>query len=138
MLIGPIPSGFQDGLYRVRLQGNNLSGRMPVFPPSILSLELDSNRLSGGIEDAVANLPNVKKLNLNGNRFTGNIPASLGTVSQQMKELRLHDNNFGGNVPGDLCVLRMHNFEFKRLSVDCKEVQCECCAPECPWRPNGR
>jgi len=134
-LIGPIPNGWKDGLYRVRLQDNILSGPMPVFPPSMLSIELGNNRLSGPIGTAVTNLPNLKKLNLQENRFTGPIPASLGALTQ-IKEIRLHGNKFGGAVPGDVCVLRMHNFDFKKLSVDCKEVQCECCVPECPW--NGR
>ena len=134
MLIGPIPSGFADGLYRVRLSGNNLSGPMPIFPPSVLTIELDDNRLSGPIDNAVANLPRLKKLNVHGNRFTGGIPASLGTVSTEVKEIRLHDNLFRGVVPADLCIARMQNFNFKRLSVDCKAVECECCAPECPFR----
>lgn len=131
-LIGPIPSGFADGLYRVRLQSNALSGPLPAFPESVLTLQVEDNRLSGEITEAVANLPNLKKLNLNDNKFTGDIPAALGSVSTGVKEIRLHGNKFDGQMPAELCVLRMQNFDFKRLSVDCNEVECECCAPECP------
>lgn len=131
-LIGPIPSGFAEGLYRVRLQNNALSGPLPTFPESVLTIQVEENRLSGDLAEAVANLPNLKKLNVNDNRFTGEIPATLGSVSTGVKEIRLHGNKFTGQVPSDLCVLRMQNFEFKRLSVDCGRIECECCAPECP------
>ena len=132
-LVGAIPqTPFAEGLFRVKLYNNDLTGPLPVFPTSLLTLDVSNNRLDGTLDTALANLPKLKKLSLNGNKFDGTIPRSLGIVSSDLKEARFQDNKLTGEMPGEICQSRvMDPIGFKRLAVDCDEVQCQCCTPEC-------
>jgi len=71
-------------------------------------LQLPYNFLLGSIPDELGNLNSLKTLLLEGNDLTGTMPESVCA-------LRQNDNLTGSSQALDL------------LSVDCDEVECECC-----------
>ncbi|GAA0182341.1 hypothetical protein LIER_30360 [Lithospermum erythrorhizon] len=60
------------------------------------TLSLRSNLLQGKLPSDIASLPSLQYLFLEGNNFSGNIPASL---SRQLNVLDLSFNVFTGNIP---------------------------------------
>ena len=85
------------------LSDNNLSGAIPpeIGDMSILaSLDLSGNDLSGKIPAAVGNLVNLDSLNLADNGLSGQIPPSLGGIVNL--KLSLNGNEFTGCLPAIL------------------------------------
>ncbi|KAG6631263.1 hypothetical protein CIPAW_13G078900 [Carya illinoinensis] len=88
---------------------NNLFG---VFPPflynfsSIKIISLAFNNFSGDLRpDLGIALPNLQKLGMAGNKFTGSIPASLSNASG-FQEIDIPTNYFTGNIPTEFGNLR--------------------------------
>ena len=67
----------------------------------VTRLELRGNRLSGEIPASLGSLSNLKTLDLSGNRLSGEIPASLGSLSN-LAGLDLNVNELTGNIPAEL------------------------------------
>ncbi|KAM3242246.1 hypothetical protein ACQJBY_054742 [Aegilops geniculata] len=125
-LEGSIPDELGQLLHlKELLLGNNkLSGKLPhaILNPSgslqILGLEFNmlSNALPPNIGDR---LPSLIQLNLAGNLFEGNIPASLGNA-QGLKLIDLSNNSFTGTIPtsfGKLSNLTTLNLENNQLET---------------------
>ena len=65
--------------------------------PNLYRLELDGNRLSGEIPAELGSLPNLEYLYLADNRLSGEIPVELGTIPN----LKLDGNQLSPNPPKD-------------------------------------
>ncbi len=64
----------------------------------VVSLDLDSNELTGSIPSELGDLAGLKELELSGNRLTGSIPSELGGLSK-LEELDLSGNLLTGSIP---------------------------------------
>ncbi|KAG5629375.1 hypothetical protein H5410_001092 [Solanum commersonii] len=111
--IGGIPAtiGYLTELYWLDLADNKLTGTIPVSNGSNPGLDMlvhtkhfhfGKNQLSGEIPASLfhSNLSLIHLL-VENNKFTGNIPDTLGHV-QTMEVLRLDRNSFSGSVPQNL------------------------------------
>ena len=67
----------------------------------VMGLDLDNNDLSGEIPSDLANLANLRWLNLVGNQVSGEVPSELGGLSN-LHTLSLYDNNLTGEIPPQL------------------------------------
>ncbi|KAL4594966.1 hypothetical protein ACB092_12G057300 [Castanea dentata] len=129
-------------LEKINLSANLLEGPLPLLPTNLSILNLSENRFSGSISsickinggllkhlDLSNNLlsgqlpncfmhwPSLVILNLAGNNFYGEVPSSLGLLSQ-LKTLSLSNNSFSGNLPLSLkncSLLTFINFENNRF-----------------------
>jgi hypothetical protein len=64
----------------------------------LTNLGLDENQLSGEIPPSLGNLSQLQVLYLDVNQLSGNIPSALGDLSQ-LQALYLDDNDLSGEVP---------------------------------------
>ncbi|KAF5446747.1 hypothetical protein F2P56_032350 [Juglans regia] len=110
-LEGEIPDTLSQmiSLESFQVGKNNLSG---VFPPflynfsSIKVISLAFNNFSGDLRpDLGIALPNLQKLGMGGNKFTGSIPAALSNASG-FQEIDIPTNYFTGNIPMEFGNLR--------------------------------
>ena len=67
----------------------------------MVSIDLSSNYLTGGIPEELASLGGVINLNLSRNHLTGKIPAMIG-VMRSLESLDLSENNLYGELPQSL------------------------------------
>ncbi|KAG7580823.1 Leucine-rich repeat, partial [Arabidopsis suecica] len=67
----------------------------------LTTLDLSYNHLRGQIPSSIGNLSQLTSLYLSGNYFSGWIPSSLGNLFH-LTSLRLYDNNFVGEIPSSL------------------------------------
>ncbi|CAO2169595.1 unnamed protein product [Urochloa humidicola] len=74
--------------------------------PSLRILELPGNRLTGEIPSSIGTLSRLAVLNLADNQLTGAIPASITSLSS-LKHLDLANNQLTGRVPSDIGKLSM-------------------------------
>ncbi|KAJ6737127.1 hypothetical protein OIU85_019216 [Salix viminalis] len=114
-LNGPIPGSFFTSLTltNLNLSGNQFSGPIPaqgsgagellVLPsyPSMESLDLSQNSLSGLLPSGIGNFANLKSLNLSGNDLSGKLPIELSKLTF-LQYLDLSANNFQGKIPDKL------------------------------------
>ncbi|KAK1283908.1 putative leucine-rich repeat receptor-like protein kinase [Acorus calamus] len=113
---GPIPAslGSLSQLYWLDLGDNQLSGTLPVSTSSSPGLDLlvntkhfhfNKNQLSGPIPEKLfsSNMTLIHIL-FDNNQFTGNIPASIGSVLS-LEVLRLDKNALTGPVPSNISKL---------------------------------
>ena len=111
-------------LEELRLDGNELSGRLPVqWGAGLKVVDLSRNDFTGGIPAGLAELPNLEELRLDWNELSGilpvqwggglevvdlsrnelygEIPEALGTLAN-LETLALGHNNFRGCIPVSL------------------------------------
>ncbi|XP_043694142.1 probable LRR receptor-like serine/threonine-protein kinase At3g47570 [Telopea speciosissima] len=104
---GGIPESFGQlkNLYFLSLSRSNLSGMFPVSLYNLSSLESIyalQNQLHGGLpRDVGLTLPNLKKLGIGQNLFSGSIPSSISNIST-LQVIDLGGNNFVGPIPNNL------------------------------------
>ncbi|XP_044505671.1 receptor-like protein EIX2 [Mangifera indica] len=102
-LSGKIPPslGSLHKILTLRLSSNNFSGEVPTFSnfTRLRILDLQHNALSGKLPEWIGeSLPSLLVLNLGSNRFNGNIPLQLcHLVNIQILDLSL--NNISGSIP---------------------------------------
>ena len=105
------------------LLGNNLSGTLPAFPPSIKTLLLGDNSFSGNISQ-ICSAPNLRAVDLSLCKFSGQLPSCVGSLTnlfslsafrnkltgtlnpnlanlEQLEILHLGENSFEGPIPAD-------------------------------------
>ena len=133
-LTGRLLQKFNDGLVRLRLSNNQLTGEVPsTLPLSLIALYLNDNDLDGTLDGVIGSLPNVRQIQLQGNHFIGNIPKSLKFM-KNLRIARFEDNKLEGSMPQEICDMKISNSGLALLSVDCEDVDCDCCIPECTER----
>ncbi len=92
------PEGY---VVQISLPGASLHGCLPEELGNLTELRrlnLDSNEITGNIPETFAQLKKMEVLSLCGNRLQGSIPSFLGSFTN-LKELWLHDNYFTGSIP---------------------------------------
>ncbi|KAE9608053.1 hypothetical protein Lal_00003694 [Lupinus albus] len=129
LLTGTIPDSIANStrLYWLNLSFNSFSGPIPAtltHSVSLTFLDFHHNNLSGSIPNTwgggsvKSGFFRLQSLILDHNLFTGNIPASLGSLSE-LKEISLSHNQFSGAIPneiGTLSRLQILDFSSNALS----------------------
>ena len=76
-------------------------------------------------------LVNMRRCWLYDNDLTGPIPSELNNWGQ-LQVLELYGNSLSGDMPMAVCdAVDASDYEFRTLSVDCEEVNCQNCCTEC-------
>ncbi|KAF2311805.1 hypothetical protein GH714_026814 [Hevea brasiliensis] len=100
------------------LSDNQLSGSLPIPPPSIKIYAIQDNRLMGEISSIICRLNSLQVLDLSDNNLNGALPQCFGNFSTSVQILDLGGNNFHGQIPHigtTECNLRMLNLKFNKL-----------------------
>jgi Leucine-rich repeat (LRR) protein len=88
----------------ISLYGNGLSGSIPTLLGSLANLQylsLESNQLTGPIPPELGDLGKLWFLNLSHNQLSGTIPAELGSLTS-LQYLVLNFNSLSGAIPAEL------------------------------------
>ncbi|KAK4481045.1 hypothetical protein RD792_011914 [Penstemon davidsonii] len=87
----------------IKLSGKNLMGTIPIELTKLgglVELWLDNTSLSGSIPD-FSGCQNLKKIHLENNQLTGELPSSLARLPN-LKELYIQNNKLSGKVTSGL------------------------------------
>ncbi|XP_047975774.1 receptor-like protein EIX2 [Salvia hispanica] len=134
---GTIPSLSSSSIEIIDLSYNQFSGHIPLFPANAVNIQLSGNKFSGTISsicktshnglmfldrsnnqlvgkvpDCWEKLPNLHSLNLASNKFSGEIPPSLGNL-QNSVALQMHGKESGYKT--NLEFLKLIDFSSNRL-----------------------
>lgn len=83
------------------MESSNLTGPLPPWPlPSVQSINLIGNQLTGSIPDEWTKLPSLAIMSLQNNQLNGSLPSSM-TFNQSfgVNALSVDGNNFSGRLP---------------------------------------
>ena len=93
----------------------------------VVSLDLDSNELTGSIPSELGGLSKLEELDLSGNLLTGSIPYVLGGLSK-LERLYLDGNRLTGKLPSALTSLDQLDI-FRWDDQDVADGETPLCAP---------
>ncbi|XWS36246.1 hypothetical protein CRYUN_Cryun20dG0068900 [Craigia yunnanensis] len=116
-LSGSVPPFLSQALTRLDLKHNALSGSFAPdsLPPSLQSLSLSWNQLTGPVDRLLSRLDQLNYLDLSLNQFTGPIPGRL--FSFPIINIQLERNLFSGTVqPADQVTISTVDLSHNRLS----------------------
>ncbi|XVF72506.1 hypothetical protein PTKIN_Ptkin12aG0126500 [Pterospermum kingtungense] len=116
-LSGSVPPFVSQVLTRLDLKHNTITGSLAPdsLPPSLQSLSLSWNQLTGPVDRLLSRLDQLNYLDLSLNQFTGPIPARL--FSFPITNLQLERNQFYGSVqPVDQVTIPTIDLSHNRLS----------------------
>lgn len=65
---------------------------------NVISINLPSNNLSGGLPEELGDLFNLSNLDVSSNNLSGVIPENIGNLSN-LTRFNVWKNNIGGNIP---------------------------------------
>jgi hypothetical protein len=126
--------GNLKSIFALWLDSNSISGRIPTsigLLTDLASLSITTSTLSGAIPTEMARLTELKRLWLYDNRLSGRIPLEFSALTN-LEVVELYQNNLVGVMPPMVCqAIRTAAYEFKTLSADCGEVQCDGCCTSC-------
>ncbi|KAK6128564.1 hypothetical protein DH2020_037708 [Rehmannia glutinosa] len=114
-LNGSIPRGLLrlPKLTQVELQDNLLSGAFPEtdgLSTTLGQISLSNNHLTGPLPPSIGNFAaGVQKLLLDGNKFSGRIPAEIGKL-QQLSKLDFSHNEFSGPIAPEISRCKLLTF----------------------------
>ncbi|CAI5519933.1 unnamed protein product [Closterium sp. Naga37s-1] len=84
-------------------QYKGLSGSLPdgpdAYSPSLETVILSGNALSGELPRALLRAPALRRLDLQSNNFTGELPGGTGAYSRSITALILRNNSLSGAIP---------------------------------------
>ncbi|KAG6724427.1 hypothetical protein I3842_03G259000 [Carya illinoinensis] len=93
----------------INLSGTNLTGTLAHFDfssfPDLTRLDLNSNNFSGSIPPAIGNLSKLTHLDLGTNSFEDEIPSEIGQL-MELQYLCLFNNSLNGTIPNQLSNLQ--------------------------------
>ncbi|KAL4383491.1 hypothetical protein GQ457_15G022380 [Hibiscus cannabinus] len=116
-LSGSVPPFLSQVLNRLDLKHNALTGSLAPdsLPPSLQSLSLSWNQLTGPVDRLLSRLDQLSYLDLSLNQFTGPIPGRL--FSFPISNLQLERNLFSGSIqPADQVTISTIDLSHNRLS----------------------
>ncbi|XP_044428513.1 receptor kinase-like protein Xa21 [Triticum aestivum] len=118
---GPIPASLPKAynLRQLYLYNNSLTGFIPFFGslPNLEELDLSYNKLEAGDWEFVSSLANCTRLTmlmLVGNNLQGEMPSSIGNLSDSLEWLWLRENQISGPIPPEIGNLK----SLRRLYMD--------------------
>lgn len=121
-LSGEIPASFANlkELSLLQLNNNHLSGDLAVITqmPNLREVDLDYNKFTGGIPAGIGGLSQLVMLHLAGNPLGGELPEEIGDLSV-LEDLMLADCGLTGELPasyGKLSKLRLLNMALNELT----------------------
>lgn len=91
-----------NGIFKLSLNDNNLSGRIPDGFDILVSayyIKLKGNALEGQLPIGLTKLKETMSIDLSNNNFTGSIPALNSGEFHKLKILDLRGNQLSGTVP---------------------------------------
>ncbi|KAK6138159.1 hypothetical protein DH2020_028095 [Rehmannia glutinosa] len=111
-IVGPLPDFFGKfpSLVSLRLSDNRLSGNIPsTFRDSMLQVlwlnDQEGDGMNGPI-DVIGTMVGLTSVWLHGNQFTGSIPDDIGRLTS-LKELNLNRNRLVGLIPISLANMNL-------------------------------
>lgn len=72
-----------------------------IFDMNMVSIDLSSNSLTGGMPEGIGSFDALVNLNLARNHFSGSVPNTVGAI-QSLESLDLSRNNFSYEIPASL------------------------------------
>ena len=112
--VGAYPAcSFQDGCTKIPIYKCSLH-----LCTSATSLALKRSNLWGTIPDNLASLTNLVYLDLSENQLSGSLPASVGSLVENLRTVRISENELTGPLPpsfGSLAAVT--DFEITGLSL---------------------
>ncbi|KAH6837485.1 hypothetical protein C2S53_020617 [Perilla frutescens var. hirtella] len=119
---GAIPPeiGILSQLTCLDLSYNKFNGSLPSTMTQLTRLEflkLDNNMLEGGVFEAgIEKLPSIKTMNLSWNSISGRIPLQFGNVgNEKFLNIDLSRNNLSGKIPESVSYLNEINLAYNYL-----------------------
>ena len=96
-ITGNLPTIWPPFLRFFNVQANRLTGTIPIFPNSMLSLYMSDNLLNGTLP--LIWPPNLSEFVVYGNKFTGTIPI---TFPSTLSQLNVGTNKLSGGFPSKI------------------------------------
>ncbi|XP_048227499.1 receptor-like protein 9DC3 [Ricinus communis] len=104
-------------VYSVRLTIKGVETEFVKIQTLLTTIDLSGNRFTGNIPPSIGMLKSLKELNMSHNKFTGKIQASLRNLAN-LESLDLSSNSFTGQIPTelvDLTFLEFFNVSYNQL-----------------------
>ncbi|KAI3675100.1 hypothetical protein L1987_84684 [Smallanthus sonchifolius] len=92
---------------------NQLQGRLPIPPLSMVVYSTSNNNLMGEIPPLICKMKSLQVLDLSSNNMTGTLPLCLGNISNLLLVLDLKRNNFQGPMMNTFT----HGSSIKRIDL---------------------
>ena len=105
-------------LLSLDLDSNKLQGPLPIPPPSIALYRVRNNTLIGEISPQFCNLRSIVLLDLSHNNLSGILPQCFSNMSEFLLILDLRNNNLHGTLPATYkegCRLKLMDVSYNRL-----------------------
>ncbi|KAM0063132.1 putative leucine-rich repeat-containing, plant-type, leucine-rich repeat domain superfamily [Helianthus debilis subsp. tardiflorus] len=78
------------------MSNNQLQGRLPIPPETIVIYDVSKNNLTGEIPPLICEMKSLQVLDLSSNKMSGTLPPCLGNKNSPLSVLYLKQNNFQG------------------------------------------
>lgn len=121
-LSGPLPTelGLLTAMESFNVGGNEISGKIPAGLnwPKATVLDVQRNKLTGGLPDDIQLMISLKALILANNRISGRLPSMIGNL-KNLETVDVNENNFTGALPdsiGNLVLLKNLDFSQNQFS----------------------
>ncbi|KAJ5077099.1 hypothetical protein M0811_00419 [Anaeramoeba ignava] len=99
-LTGQLPESFSDFSFLTEFDfgHNNLNGKFPEVPNTLIAISLRENKLSGALPDSLGLCENISFIHLDFNSFDSEIPETFSKCSNIIV-FSLTNNSLTGNLP---------------------------------------
>ena len=118
-------------IFALWLDSNDVSGTIPTeigLLTDLASFSATNCTLSGPLPAELGDLQYMRRIWLYGNELVGPIPQTHDRWSD-LQVFEVYDNLLTGKMPQAICdEIASSTYEFRTLSADCREVDCQCCS----------